>query len=73
MGEIDGVKFISPYSRYSAVLPFAEKQRAEELAKEAEESRKRKLCPDKAVTFAPDVITVWIPIQFQFLLLSNSI
>lgn len=58
--DIEKIKFVSPYSRYLAVLPFAEKQRAEELAKEAEESRKRKLCPEKHVTIAPDVITVRI-------------
>lgn len=58
--EIGKIQFISPYSRYLAVLPFAEKQRAEELAKEIEENRKRKLCPDKPVTFAADVITVTI-------------
>lgn len=59
--EFGKIKFVSPYSRYLAVLPFAEKQRAEELAKEAEESRKRKLCPEKHVTIAPDVITVNLP------------
>lgn len=58
--DIEKIKFFSPYSRYLAVLPFAEKQRAEELAKEAEENRKRKLCPEKHVTIAPDVITVRI-------------
>lgn len=56
--EIEKIKFVSPYSRYLAVLPFAEKQRAEELAKEAEENLKRKLCPQKQVVFAHDVISV---------------
>lgn len=55
---IEKIKFVSPYSRYLAVLPFAEKQRAEELAKEAEENSKRKLCPQKQVTFSHDVISV---------------
>lgn len=39
-------KFISPYERYLAVLPFAEQERLDETAKLAEENRKRKLCPD---------------------------
>lgn len=60
---IGKIKFVSPYSRYLAVLPFAEKQRAEELAREAEENSKRKLCPEKHVTIAPDVITASESIQ----------
>lgn len=42
------IKFISPYSRYIAVLPFAEKERQAESARLAAESRKRKLCPDSS-------------------------
>lgn len=52
------IKFVSPYARYLAVLPFAEQQRQEELAKAAEESRKRKLCPDRHVTIKPEVTVV---------------
>lgn len=54
--KIARIKFISPYARYLAVLPFSEKQRQEDLAKAAEENRKRKLCPDSA--FAPEVSVV---------------
>lgn len=43
-------KFISPYERYLAVLPFAEQERLAETAKLAEENRKRKLCPDAVIT-----------------------
>lgn len=43
-------KFISPYERYLAVLPFAEQERLAESAKLAEENRKRKLCPDAVIT-----------------------
>lgn len=47
--QIENVKFVSPYSRYLAVLPFAEQQRLEEQQKEIEENRKRKLCPEAFV------------------------
>lgn len=40
------MKFISPYSRYLAVLPFVQQQRIEELSKQQEENKKKKLCPD---------------------------
>ncbi|XP_031629161.1 exosome component 10 [Contarinia nasturtii] len=43
------VKFFSPYARYLAVLPFAEEERLADLAKKAEENRKRKLCPDSII------------------------
>lgn len=48
--QTDKVKFVSPYSRYLAVLPFAEQQRLEEQQKEIEENRKRKLCPEAFIT-----------------------
>lgn len=43
------IKFFSPYARYLAVLPFAEQERLAELARKAEENRKRKLCPDSII------------------------
>lgn len=43
-------KFVSPYERYLAVLPFAEQERLAETAKLTEENRKRKLCPDAVIT-----------------------
>lgn len=43
-------KFISPYERYLAVLPFAEQERVAETARLAELNRKRKLCPDTVIT-----------------------
>lgn len=56
--NIRNVKFVTPYQRYLAVLPFAEKQRLEEIAKQAELNRKKKLCPEKTVIFANDKVTV---------------
>lgn len=47
------IPFFSPYARYLAVLPFAEKERQAETARLTAESRKRKLCPDSS-----DVIMV---------------
>lgn len=44
------LKFISPYERYLAVLPFAEQERIAETARLAELNRKRKLCPDNDFT-----------------------
>lgn len=43
------IKFFSPYSRYLAVLPFAEQERLAETARLAEVNRKRKLCPDSII------------------------
>lgn len=43
-------KFVSPYERYLAVLPFAEQERLAETARLAEENRQRKLCPDAVIT-----------------------
>lgn len=45
-------QFVSPFKRYLAILPFAEQQRLEEIARMSEEKRKRKLCPEKNVVFA---------------------
>lgn len=70
--QINEVKFVSPYSRYLAVLPFAEQQRMEELSKEADQNRKRKLCPEKHVTIATDVIMVSNLICFYFDVLTNN-
>lgn len=51
------MKFFSPYARYLAVLPIAEKERLAELAKKAEENRKRKLCPDSIIDVSK-IITI---------------
>lgn len=59
--NIEKVKFVSPFARYLAVLPFAEKQRMEEIARIAEANRKKKLCPEKNVVFENDVLPVSIP------------
>lgn len=48
------VKFVSPYARYLAVLPFAEKQRLEEMARKAEIDRKKRLCPENTFVFQND-------------------
>lgn len=45
--KINLVKFVSPFARYLAILPLAEKQRLEELARTEAENKKKKLCPDK--------------------------
>ena len=47
MNKIKNITFVSPYARYLAILPLAEKQRLAELAQAEKESRKRKLCPDR--------------------------
>ncbi|XP_053970145.1 exosome component 10 [Anastrepha ludens] len=39
------IKFISPYQRYLAMLPLAEKEKAEEAARIEAENKKRRLCP----------------------------
>lgn len=52
------VKFVSPYARYLAVLPFAEQQRLEEIARKAEADRKKKLCPEKNLVFENDQVPV---------------
>lgn len=44
--KLNQIKFVSPYTRYLAMLPFAEKQRLEELAKQEEENKKKRLCPE---------------------------
>lgn len=47
MLKVNEIKFVSPYARYLAILPLAEKQRLEELARTEIENKKKKLCPDK--------------------------
>ncbi|CAD6992966.1 unnamed protein product [Ceratitis capitata] len=41
----NGIKFVSPYQRYRAMLPLIEKQKAEEAAHIEAENKKRQLCP----------------------------
>ncbi|XP_067617053.1 exosome complex component 10 homolog [Eurosta solidaginis] len=43
---LSSIKFVSPYQRYLAVLPLAEKEKAEEAARIEAENKKRQLCPD---------------------------
>lgn len=50
------IKFVSPYARYLAVLPFAEKQRLEEIARKADLDRKKKLCPENTLVFQNDEV-----------------
>lgn len=59
--KVAQIQFFSPYARYLAVLPFAEKERQAETARLAAESRKRKLCPDNS----DDVIMVSLYICSQ--------
>lgn len=46
--KINLVKFVSPFARYLAILPLAEKERLEELARTEAENKKKKLCPEKS-------------------------
>lgn len=48
--RVKQIKFVSPYARYLAILPVAEKQRLVEQARLDEENKKKKLCPDKVVS-----------------------
>lgn len=45
--KINQIKFVSPFARYLAILPLAEKQRHEEQARLDQENKKKKLCPEK--------------------------
>lgn len=45
--RVKEIKFVSPYARYLAILPLAEKQRLADQAKLDLENSKKKLCPDK--------------------------
>lgn len=45
--RVKQIKFVSPYARYLAILPLAEKQRIADQAQLDLENSKKKLCPDK--------------------------
>lgn len=55
---IHNIKFVSPYQRYLAMLPLAQKHRLEEIAKHTEQNRKKQLCPEKNIIYTNDKVTV---------------
>lgn len=47
MQKLKKIKFVSPFTRYKLILPFAEQQRLEAQAKEEELNKTKLLCPVK--------------------------
>lgn len=47
MLKLKKIKFVSPFTRYKLILPFAEQQRLEAQAKEEELNKHKLLCPVK--------------------------
>ncbi|KAJ6639352.1 Exosome component 10 [Pseudolycoriella hygida] len=47
LNRLKKIKFVSPYARYLAILPIAEQQRLEELKKQQEANKLKRLCPEK--------------------------
>lgn len=45
--KLQQIQFVSPYSRYVAMLPLAELEKKEELARIEAENKKKQLCPTK--------------------------
>lgn len=60
MKKIKAIKFVSPFARYLAILPLAEKQRIEEQARVDRENKKKKLCPEKTENLEEYVIFIGI-------------
>lgn len=57
-----------------AVLPYAEQQRLEEIARKAEADRKKKLCPEKNIIFENDQVPVSFTLKpkiFKTILMTN--
>jgi len=47
LNRLKKIKFVSPYARYLAILPIAEQQRLEDLKKQQEANKLKRLCPEK--------------------------
>ncbi|KAG4077921.1 hypothetical protein HA402_013855 [Bradysia odoriphaga] len=47
LNRLKKIKFVSPYARYLAILPIAEQQRLEELKKQQEANKLKRLCPER--------------------------
>lgn len=52
--EIKKIKFVTPYERYKAIIPYAEQQKLEEITKQEALKRSIQLCPDKKESDATD-------------------
>lgn len=77
--RVKEIKFVSPYARYLAILPLAEKQRLADQARKDLEDSKKKLCPDKVapedqkfVSLSVLSIQNYLLIVFLFLLGRSS-
>lgn len=57
MLKLKKIKFVSPFTRYKLILPFAEQQRLEAQAKEEEINKTKMLCPVKAEVAEEFIVT----------------
>lgn len=57
MLKLKKIKFVSPFTRYKLILPFAEQQRLEAQAKEEELNKTKLLCPVKTEVTEEFIVT----------------